>query len=260
MPQRFLRPGLRTSERFNSVCRDAQILYIAILTVVDDYGRYDGRPSVLHGDAFSVWNEKNPEHAVNPQRTAALCGELEKAMLVHFYEVEGKKCLQMIQWEERIRDGAKEKWPKANESDIPQESAAFRSVPLPPSSPPSPSPAPAPEAPAHFQEAEIPSWEEFWAHCQTQACLIAAEWYAKDKWLAAEQINWSKMGNWKAYAQRCKSWWESDGRPMKQEKSYGKNNSKHPAQHIDRSIGTLNEGRASDYEGLGRVVKVPNKK
>ena len=143
MPQRFFRPGIRTSERWNSVSRDAQALYVAILTLVDDYGRYDGRPAVLCGDAFSVWNEKNPSARINPQETAALCCELQKERLVHFYESGGKKCLQMLQWEERIREGAREKWPKCenlNENDFPQESAAERSVPLPPS--PSPSPPP----------------------------------------------------------------------------------------------------------------------
>ena len=147
MPQRFFRPGIRTSERWNSVSRDAQALYVAVLTLVDDYGRYDGRPAVLCGDAFSVWNDKNPRARINPQETAALCCELHKARLIHFYESNGKKCLQMLQWEERIREGAKEKWPECkniNEIDIPQDSAAERSGTLLPSSPPSPSPASAP--------------------------------------------------------------------------------------------------------------------
>ncbi len=60
-------------------------------------------------------------------------------------------------------------------------------------------------APAHFQEVETPSWKEFWAYCQTQECLLPAEWYAKE--------NWKGKPNWKAYARRCKGWWESDGRP-----------------------------------------------
>lgn len=61
---------------------------------------------------------------------------------------------------------------------------------------------------------EAPSWEEFWAYCQTQACLLPAEWYAMDKWEAANASNWKDKSNWKAYARRCKGWWESDGRPM----------------------------------------------
>ena len=62
--------------------------------------------------------------------------------------------------------------------------------------------------------AETPSWEEFWAYCQSPACSLVAEWYARDKFLAADADNWSKSRNWKAYANRCKTWWESDGRPM----------------------------------------------
>jgi hypothetical protein len=62
--------------------------------------------------------------------------------------------------------------------------------------------------------AEIPSWEEFWGYCQTQACLLPAEWYAKDKFEAANADQWKNKSDWRAYARRCKGWWENDGRPM----------------------------------------------
>jgi hypothetical protein len=200
MPQRFLRPGLRTSERFNSVSRDAQILYISILTVVDDYGRYDGRPSVLHGDAFSVWNEKNPDHAVNPQRTAALCSELKTSGLVWFYEVNGKKCLQMLQWEERIREGSKERWPKPNESEIPQEFAALCRVPLPP--PPSPPPSPPPKTngadkpPVRVQFLK-PSLEEV-KLCAAKKGLPVTE--------AEKFFNYYESNGWRVGKNPMKSW------------------------------------------------------
>ena len=71
--------------------------------------------------------------------------------------------------------------------------------------------------------AERPSWGEFWAYCQTQACLLPAEWFARDKFLAAESDNWSGKANWKSYARRCKAWWEEDGRRMVAPKrSFGK--------------------------------------
>lgn len=66
--------------------------------------------------------------------------------------------------------------------------------------------------------AEAPSWEEFWKYCQSPQCNLMAEWYARDKFLAAESNNWSKNRNWRAYANRCKGWWESDGRPMEKPK------------------------------------------
>lgn len=144
MPQRFLRPGIRTSERWNSVSRRAQALYIAILTLVDDYGRYDGRPAILCADAFTIWNEKHPDDVVTPQDCAAESCGLMRAKLVDFYEVDGKKCLQVLQWEERVRENAKEKWPKnPNPLRNPAESCGI----LPPSSPPSPPPSPSPTPP-----------------------------------------------------------------------------------------------------------------
>ena len=69
-------------------------------------------------------------------------------------------------------------------------------------------------APAHFPEAEIPSWEAFWGYCQSQACLLPAEWYVRDKFEAANADRWAKKSDWRAYARRCKGWWESEGRPM----------------------------------------------
>jgi hypothetical protein len=81
------------------------------------------------------------------------------------------------------------------------------------------------EAEGERSHAEIPSWEEFWAYCQTQACLLPAEWYARDKWEAANASQWRDKVNWKAYARRCKGWWEADGRPMTpkgQNEKYGR--------------------------------------
>jgi len=63
-----------------------------------------------------------------------------------------------------------------------------------------------------FPYAETPSWDEFWQHCQTIG--MHGERYARDKFLAAEQENWKRQENWRAYVARVKTWWESDGRPM----------------------------------------------
>lgn len=63
--------------------------------------------------------------------------------------------------------------------------------------------------------AEKPSWEEFWKYCQGMHCGLAAEWYARDKFEAAEGENWQgNKQNWRAYARRCKGWWQQDGSPM----------------------------------------------
>jgi hypothetical protein len=61
--------------------------------------------------------------------------------------------------------------------------------------------------------AEIPSWQEFWDYCRSLHGGLTAEWYARDKWEAANAENWKRMANWRAYARRCRAWWEQDGRP-----------------------------------------------
>jgi hypothetical protein len=212
MPQRFLRPGITTSERWNTVPFECQSFYIRILTLVDDFGCYDGRASVLWGACFPVWNELHPDNPITLQQVAAMSQQLAAENLIEIYESEGKIVLQVTQWQERVREGSKRKWPKKQKS---QQVAASRSVLLPPSPSPTPSPTPAraPSGGAH-SFSEIPSWEEFWEYCQSPHCGLPAEWFARDKFQAAESDNWKGKSNWKAYAIRCKIWWQNDGSPI----------------------------------------------
>ena len=68
MADRQVRDGLWTSPRFNSVASaEAQLLFVKLITIVDDFGCYDGRTEVivtrafpvggLHGDEFSAFDE-----------------------------------------------------------------------------------------------------------------------------------------------------------------------------------------------------------
>jgi hypothetical protein len=79
-------------------------------------------------------------------------------------------------------------------------------------------------APPQF--AEHPTWEEWWKYCQSPQCSLMAEFYAKDKFLAAEADNWKGKANWQAYARRCQAWWRADGAPKQQQQ---RNNQ--PEQH-----------------------------
>jgi hypothetical protein len=105
---------------------------------------------------------------------------------------------------------------------------------------------------------EIPSWNEFWEYCQSIHCGLAAEWFARDKFEAANADRWKGKSDWRAYARRCKGWWQNDGSPMKPNQNHGNTNAKNGVQRIDRSIGTANEGIASRYKDFGKVVKPPN--
>lgn len=143
MPQRFLRPGITTSDNWNAVSWQCQSLYIRILTLVDDYGRFDGRASVLWGQCFSVWNEHNPMLSVGLSDVGEMLQQLAAKNLVDLYMVDGKPVLQVTKWQERIRENIKEKWPipEGSEKVAASCSKLLLSSPSPspsPSSPPSP--------------------------------------------------------------------------------------------------------------------------
>ncbi len=141
MPQRFLKPGITNSERWNGVSWQAQSLYIRLLTVVDDYGRYDGRSAVIHGICFSLYNAAHPERPVQLQETDKMLQEIAASLLIELYDSQGKRVMQITQWTERLREGVKEKWPARNNGELlqlPAETCKFL---------PSPSPSPSTSSP-----------------------------------------------------------------------------------------------------------------
>lgn len=173
MPQRFLRPGITTSERWNSVSFEAQSLFIRILTLVDDFGRYDARIPILHGQCFAL----RPD--IKPQRSAALRSELQRAKMIVVYEVDGREFLEVTQWQERARS-ERSKFPKkpqvfdistsAADGSAPQDSAAsidHRSSTIVPR--PSPSPI------AISSETKREGFDEFWQEYPKKVAKADAE-------------------------------------------------------------------------------------
>jgi hypothetical protein len=114
MPQRFLRPGITNSDNWNRCAWDTQSFYLRILTLVDDFGRYDGRVAILHAYCFAL----RPE--VKPKRVAEMRNELISEKLIDVYMIDGKEYLQVLRWKERARSD-KSQYPD------PQDSAAERS-------------------------------------------------------------------------------------------------------------------------------------
>jgi len=158
MPQRFLRPGITTSDKWNKLGWFEQSLYIRLLTLVDDAGRYDGRDAIIHAHCFPLRDD------VIRQQTAAGCEQLAAVGLIEFYEHDGKRFLQFTNWQERVRNKSKWPEPKSTEiigfSSIRQPTAADSCQNLPPSPSPSPSPSPAPLAHTRQPDANVPTWDE----------------------------------------------------------------------------------------------------
>jgi hypothetical protein len=170
MPQRFLKTGITTSPKWNKTSWPSQSLYIRLLTLVDDYGRYDGRASVIWGQCFAVWNEHNPNDSIDLQQVAQMLQELAGNGLLDLYQFEDKKVIQFTGWTERIREGVKEKWLIPVGAQKLQEVAGSCVKILPPSPPPSPTTPPPvpfdpaslfPELPDPFAEPEKtkPEWK-----------------------------------------------------------------------------------------------------
>lgn len=101
MPNRILKAGLRSSERWDACTWQAQSFYVRLLTLVDDYGRYEADPVLLRSEAFPRRED------IRAQQVIAWSEELEKHRLVVFYKASGKQYLALTNWTERIRSESK---------------------------------------------------------------------------------------------------------------------------------------------------------
>ncbi len=109
MPVRFLRPGLTTSERWNCLDWLSQSFYVRLITLVDDYGRYDANLRLLKAHAFPLRDDIN--HAAIVKSCQNL---LASGLVVFFLCPEGKPYLQLTKWHERARSESRFPDPQAD--------------------------------------------------------------------------------------------------------------------------------------------------
>lgn len=98
MPNRIIRDGLLTSERFDALNWREQCFFTRLLLVVDDYGRYDARGKVLRSILFPLSLDK-----VSQSDVESCLKSLEAAGLVRLYEVAGKPYLEVLNFRQRVR-------------------------------------------------------------------------------------------------------------------------------------------------------------
>jgi hypothetical protein len=216
MPQRFLRPGLTTSDAWNSVSFPAQSFFIRLLTLVDDFGRYDGRVLVLHGQCFALRSD------ITPQETAALRSELHDSGLISVYQAAGKEFIQINKWHERAR-GKVSRYPDA---DKPQDSAADRSgKTLPSPSPLHHTPSPSQSWPTDGERqrfAAIMHRKETtaWSRAEVQAMYalgprsedefeVVEAYYAAERSREGNRCRTDLLGlleNWSGEVDRARGW------------------------------------------------------
>lgn len=93
MPTRYLKPGIRDSELIDMLSPMAEVMFYRILVTVDDFGRFDARPTMLKSHCFPVKEKITAKHCEEYLK------ELAEAGLVFVYQHENKPYMQVCKWD-----------------------------------------------------------------------------------------------------------------------------------------------------------------
>ncbi|MEG1071980.1 MAG: hypothetical protein RSE01_09245 [Akkermansia sp.] len=107
---RIVRIGILSSDRVNMLNWEEEVFYRRLMSIVDDFGRYDARPSVLRCQLYPLKLDKMSEASI--QRCLTAC---EAARLVRLYSVEGKPYVEINNFGQRVQ--SKSKWPDPPDGD-----------------------------------------------------------------------------------------------------------------------------------------------
>ena len=102
MPNRIIRESILTSERVDELDPAAEVFYRRLLSKVDDYGRYDARPSILRASLYPLRVDRVRE--ADCTRWIAIC---EKAGLIALYQHDGKPFLAVANTGWQVRSPSK---------------------------------------------------------------------------------------------------------------------------------------------------------
>lgn len=119
MPSRLLREGILESTAVNGLSFPAEVFYRRLMSVVDDFGRFDGRPAVLRGRLYALKLDTVREADIS--RWIAEC---EKAGLIALYTVQQKPYLLFLKLGPARAKQSKFPAPPAQAEDAPGQSAS----------------------------------------------------------------------------------------------------------------------------------------
>lgn len=84
MPNRWVREGILDSERVNQLSWEAEVFYRRLINAVDDFGRFDGRPSIIKARLYAL------KPRVRDTDIPSWIAECVKAGLISVYNVNSK--------------------------------------------------------------------------------------------------------------------------------------------------------------------------
>lgn len=102
MPNRILKESICISETLAGISAEAERLWWRIIAKADDFGRFDAKPEIIHGQCMTAFL-----HSVKTREIARWLGELVSARLLYIYEVAGKTYLQIATWDQHQQRRAK---------------------------------------------------------------------------------------------------------------------------------------------------------
>lgn len=98
MPQRFLKPGIRGSEKLHKCSSDeVRWFWALLLTLVDDFGRYEANSTRLRHELYPLRDD------IRTDQVRIMLDEIGRSQLALFYSADGKHYLALTGWDERAR-------------------------------------------------------------------------------------------------------------------------------------------------------------
>ena len=101
MPNRILKESICTNEQIDKLSPFDEIVFYRLIVNADDYGIFDGRPSILRSRLFPLRDIRNSqiEDAIH---------NLASVELVSTYEVDGKPFVRLLGWERNQQSRARQ--------------------------------------------------------------------------------------------------------------------------------------------------------
>ena len=213
MPNRILKESICTSDSIDSLSWFEEVLFYRLMVSCDDYGRFDGRASIIKNRLFPL------KENLTIKGVSAAINTLARNGLVALYEFEGKPYLYLPTWNEHQNIRAKKsKYPSPDESVNTSEiicnqmrSDASKCSRNPIQSNPNPNPNTNTKKPAVAKFAP-PTVEEVKAYCQERKNSINpqafVDYYDATGWV---QGKGKPIKDWKATVRT----WENRDMPKR---------------------------------------------
>lgn len=111
MPNRIIRDAILSSEKMATLAWPEEVFYRRLMSIVDDYGRYEANPQLLRARCYPL--QTDAVRVADISRWMAAC---QKAGLILDYAVQGKRYLEITNFQQQQRSASK--YPAPLASDI----------------------------------------------------------------------------------------------------------------------------------------------